>query len=519
MDSSPEKNKNGGQADQKDWSTLENIDMREEKNVAEVIDHFSNNPEEVGVLSQELVAARKEADKEGATWDQDKHTYVDKNGLPMDWAHLTGHLKNNPEAVKTAVESYQNIKEIDYYTENPSELAKELVAARTDDDKNGATWDAEKRTYIDKNGLPLDWAHLTGKLKNDPEAVKTAIDTLRGLKSDNNGDQGGDQGKQDDQGKPESAVRKDYNMRLKWGRYARHIIELNPRGENEKLEDYNKRIRGLIPTINEFRNNDKLVNGPDYPDVGPNQPQESRVHSFAAPRSDIAPDKANTPNRENEEEKKHHTELLRDLRSLDAIKHYDALGIKIGDIKNMSTAELEKVKQQIDAKIAEENKGNTADDNKDTGKNDETLSGDEIRKLLRSLDYARHLDEAGVKISELNDMADDKLTEAYDKIKAIVDGEKDDSAAAEKDKSFDIFNLHKKIGSKITAIADLSRKNPEPNTGADRLTTISTELKTLQQRYDNAPKYNFFLRNRLQKAIDAHKTEIERLQNQQSAAA
>ena len=579
MDSSPEKIKSGEQvkADDK-WSTLENIDMRQEKNVEEVIKHFSNNPDEVGLLSQELVAARDEADKEGATWDQDKHTYVDKNGLPMDWAHLTGHLKNNPEAVKTAVETYQKIKEVDYYSKNPDQLAQELVAARKDDAKDNATWDADKRTYRDENGLPLDWAHLTGYLKNNPAAVKTAIETLQGLKSDNqdgnndkakkdNPDNKTNQGNPDD--KPESAIRKDYNMRLKWGRYARHIIELNPRGADEKLEDYNNRIRKLIPTINEFRSNDKFANGPDYPDVGPNSPQESRVHSFAAPRSDVEPrttaaDKpkdpiqpATTAEKNEDDEKKLHAELLRFARSAAAVDYLDELGVDISKLKDASNQELADIKKRIEAKIAEKGQGKSDNpDNKAKQDNPENkaddkekISSDEMRKRLRSFEYISHLDEAGIDISTISSMSDEELTAAYDKVEAIRNGNKDESAAAEKDKSFDIFNLHKKIGAKITSLADLVYKavtepavedTPEPavdnapKTGADQEIPLSDQLaivkkaiKDRQDKYENASKLNFLLRNKLIREIttlkgteNTLKAKIEQQQqNQQPAAA
>lgn len=63
-------------------------------------------------------------------------------------------------------------------------LAEDLVRARKDM-REGATWDKEQRAYIGEDGLPRDWAHLVGYLRRNPDAIKTATETLAQLQAEN----------------------------------------------------------------------------------------------------------------------------------------------------------------------------------------------------------------------------------------------------------------------------------------------------------------------------------------------
>ena len=58
-------------------------------------------PVDIDKLAQDLIKARKDM-REGATWDKEQRAYIGEDGLPRDWAHLVGYLKNNPDAIKTA---------------------------------------------------------------------------------------------------------------------------------------------------------------------------------------------------------------------------------------------------------------------------------------------------------------------------------------------------------------------------------------------------------------------------------
>ena len=97
-----------------DFPSFNNNEKENEDNgiTQETIDYFVNNPKEIDKLAQEIVAARKDA-KEGAAWDKEKRAYIGEDGLPRDWAHLVGHLKNNPETIKTAIETLQSLQSND----------------------------------------------------------------------------------------------------------------------------------------------------------------------------------------------------------------------------------------------------------------------------------------------------------------------------------------------------------------------------------------------------------------------
>ena len=51
--------------------------------------------------------------------------------------------------------------------------------------------------------------------------------------------------------KGESAA--DYGARLRWQRHAEEIMENTPREEGESLEDYNKRVKEAVGTIEDFK--------------------------------------------------------------------------------------------------------------------------------------------------------------------------------------------------------------------------------------------------------------------------
>ena len=94
------------------------------------------------------------------------------------------------ETVDAGSSPWENVEFPEFSPEGNSEtdtvdidkLAQDLVAARKDA-KEGATWDKEQRAYIGEDGLPRDWAHLVGYLKKNPDAIKTATETLQSLQT------------------------------------------------------------------------------------------------------------------------------------------------------------------------------------------------------------------------------------------------------------------------------------------------------------------------------------------------
>ena len=283
------------------------------------------------------------------------------------WATLENVDMGKDDSAKEAVE---------YFSKNPDEidrLARELVAARKDA-KEGATWDTEKRAYIGEDGLARDWAHLVGQLKNNPDSIKTAIESLQGLQEKDEADDAEDEAAKDNG--EVSAVRKEYNLRLEWGRYARDIIAKNPRQANEKLEDYNKRIRALIPTLDQYRK-DSQAGKVDAPDtVEPNTPQESRIHSFATPQSidehlkapiatsedipdskadeevSLTPDDGENHDTESDKEKERlRKETIHFLRSRDAAVISAKYKTEVSGLDKKTDEELDALKTKVEEKI------------------------------------------------------------------------------------------------------------------------------------------------------------------------
>ncbi len=78
---------------------------------AKDVEYFKENPKELSDLVAELIQLRggDKAIKEGATWDKDMRAYVGDDGLPRDWAHLTGYLKNNPDAIGGILQEYNDL--------------------------------------------------------------------------------------------------------------------------------------------------------------------------------------------------------------------------------------------------------------------------------------------------------------------------------------------------------------------------------------------------------------------------
>ena len=74
-------------------------------------EYYRNNPGEINNLVAELIQLRGGADstKEG-TWDKNARAYVGDDGIPRDWAHLTGYLKRNPDALDAIMNEYNNLK-------------------------------------------------------------------------------------------------------------------------------------------------------------------------------------------------------------------------------------------------------------------------------------------------------------------------------------------------------------------------------------------------------------------------
>ncbi|MBR0133673.1 hypothetical protein IJM16_00185, partial [Candidatus Saccharibacteria bacterium] len=74
-------------------------------------EYYRSHPGEINVFVADLIRLRGGAAsiKEGATWDKVQRTHVDKDGIPRDWAHLTGYLKRNPDQIDRFLEEYKSL--------------------------------------------------------------------------------------------------------------------------------------------------------------------------------------------------------------------------------------------------------------------------------------------------------------------------------------------------------------------------------------------------------------------------
>ena len=128
-------------------------------------EYYRNHPGEINNLVAELIQLRGGADstKEG-TWDKDARAYVGDDGMPRDWAHLTGYLKRNPDALDAIMNEYNNLK-------NPAEEDDAVAAEGGEDNAESAEAKEHDRlaTAVYKHDFTEIWgaARATGiELKN-----------------------------------------------------------------------------------------------------------------------------------------------------------------------------------------------------------------------------------------------------------------------------------------------------------------------------------------------------------------
>lgn len=134
-----------------EWEKVDFPDFTPEENTEE-------ESVDVDKLAQELIAARKDA-KEGATWDKEQRAYIGEDGLPRDWAHLVGYLKKNPDAIKTATETLDQLRSAEAPAEEVGESeetsnAEEVAEIEeTEAEEIGEEAEAKEETELDEQSL------------------------------------------------------------------------------------------------------------------------------------------------------------------------------------------------------------------------------------------------------------------------------------------------------------------------------------------------------------------------------
>ena len=443
MMDSPENIGENGQKDQENkWSSLGEIDTEQEDGMKEAVEYFSNNPKELDRLAQELVAARKDM-KEDATWDNEKRAYIGKDGLPRDWAHLISHLKENPDSIKTAIESYQELQSKEDDPQNP------------DDEK------------------------------------------------------------------PLSRVRQEYNMRLEWGRNAKKIMAENPRGDDEKLEDYNKRIRELIPTINAFRETYFANKGdnqePTKPAEAPDAPKPTEQGAGAGQEAKPAAN-PETGTEKTDAEKK----ILAIAALKSEAKYLSQLGIKrFSELAGKSLDELKDLQANV-AKLKETEKNNkpkpeAKPNNTDADAEKAKEEQEKKRAIITELrGKAIYLAQLGIKkFSELDSKSLDELDGLRANISNLEKAKEEESKEDEEKK----LAAQRKAGAKANEVAGATggdasaQENIEDNSieGLNgQLDAKKEQIRELHQQLGNTK--GFFRRRRVAQEIAMREEEQKQIE-------
>lgn len=125
-----EQSKNGARQSEQAESA-ENTD--ESEITAQDVEFFKENPKELSDLVADLVKLRGGADaiKENATWDKEARAYVGEDGMPRDWAHLTGFLKKNPDRIADVLQEYRALSAVGEQGDNEAlEYSEEEMRER-----------------------------------------------------------------------------------------------------------------------------------------------------------------------------------------------------------------------------------------------------------------------------------------------------------------------------------------------------------------------------------------------------
>lgn len=269
---------------------IEDVDKKDDNGISqEDIDKFTNNPKLIDALAQDLVAARKDM-KEGATWDKEKRSYIGEDGLPRDWAHLVGHLKNNPGAIKTAIESLQKLQ---------SEDAPAEDQPVDDNIEDGA--DASGEAGEQKRAEALNFIRSRAAIPFYSELGIVAAEL-------------------DDKTNEELE-----ELKIK--------IENKISDKETKSDKIGKKFAGVFAAPDEYK------------------PIQTANDDGAEPKMDAAPKADAETDDENKERQR--KETLGFIRSRAAIPFYGELNIIAGELDKKTDEELAELKSSIETKISE----------------------------------------------------------------------------------------------------------------------------------------------------------------------
>lgn len=150
----------------------------------ESVEEFQEHPEKIGDLVKELINLRGDKDvasgqerfsniKTEGEWNKELRTHVGADGLPRDWAHLTGFLKKNPDRIADVLKEINDLRESANKDNKPEDVNYKPEQAHYNvyDEDSGMT-DAVFERYVNKK----------------QEAQEGALQPVEGIGLDQNDD-------------------------------------------------------------------------------------------------------------------------------------------------------------------------------------------------------------------------------------------------------------------------------------------------------------------------------------------
>ncbi|MDO4220294.1 MAG: hypothetical protein Q4D22_03660, partial [Candidatus Saccharibacteria bacterium] len=180
----------------------ENMDSPEETPMTEA-EYYRKHPEDIHRLAGDLIELRGADSVKEGTWDKDLRAHVGEDGIPREWAQMTGYLKKHPEAIDAVLEERDRLR-----AEAEGESDKKAPA------KEGNRFAYYPRGRIDENGK-------LGVRMDDPEHGRSSVPEGRG------------------------ETNEEYSLRNKWMTEMTRLAEENPLQDGEKTADWQKRVGAL----------------------------------------------------------------------------------------------------------------------------------------------------------------------------------------------------------------------------------------------------------------------------------
>ena len=129
-----------------------NTEAQEESWLAEKdAEYFKKNPQKIGRVVYHLINLRGENSiEENATWDKEQRAYVGEDGMPRDYAHLTGFLKKEENAnhIDTVLEEFKDLRSL--------KMQEGITKDATAENAETTAVDYADNTFMSEERLPRE---------------------------------------------------------------------------------------------------------------------------------------------------------------------------------------------------------------------------------------------------------------------------------------------------------------------------------------------------------------------------